>query len=517
MSEELLKYKRLTELEHIRARAGIFLGSVFTTTGKSWIPSDSGNMSIEELDFSPGLVKLFDEVVCNCVDEHLRGGVVDSIFVDIHQLTGEIVIRDNGGIPVKLHPEYKIYIPQLIFGELRTGSNFEDDERLTAGQNGYGVKLVNIFSEVFKIETADGVHKYTQMFSDGMSKKTEPTIVKSKERGTTITFTPDYEYFKCKLDDSNMKKLVRRVYDIAGCNPKLKVHLNGQLIKLKSFQEYSSLFPGEYVHDVTEHYEVSVTNSPDESFQHVSFVNGIDVFNGGTHVDYVTNQIVSNIREFIKKKHKIDVKPNVIKQQLFVIMKCVINAPMFNSQSKEFLTTDSRNFGTTYTPSEKFIKKIVTESDVVQKVLDWVEGEKNRAKAADLRKMNKETQASSFLKRIENFDDATSKNRDECTIFFAEGLSAANSLVASRDSKVHGAFPLRGKILNVRDADAAKITANEEIKNIMAIIGLKMGQKVPEKDDGEWYVVEIDGKEYCVNENDVINHKGSHINVSELI
>jgi DNA gyrase/topoisomerase IV subunit B len=164
-----------------------------------------------------------------------------------------------------------------------------------------------------------------------------------------------------------------------------------------------------------------------------------------------------------------------------------------------------------------FIKKIVTESDVVQKVLDWVEGEKNRAKAADLRKMNKETQASSFLKRIENFDDATSKNRDECTIFFAEGLSAANSLVASRDSKVHGAFPLRGKILNVRDADAAKIIANEEIKNIMAIIGLKMGQKVPEKDDGEWYVIEIDGKEYCVNENDVINHNGSHINVSELI
>lgn len=513
---ELLKYKKLTDVEHVRKRPGIYIGSISNTRSEVWVPFEK-SMRPTTIDFNPGLLKLFDEILSNAVDEHIRTGKVNNIWVEYHEMTGEITVRDDGGIPVQKHPEYGTYIPEMIFGELRAGSNFDDDERVTSGTNGVGSVLTAICSTSFTVTTADGKKRFTQTFTDGMSKKTTPYIVNSTDHGTSVTFIPDYEYFNCSLDDGNIQKLIRRVYDVAGCNPKIKVHLNGKHIKFPSFQQYVELFGENPVHDIQSDFEVSVLASPDESFRHVSFVNGIDTYAGGTHVDYVVNQIVNSIREFIKKKHKVDVRPNVIKQQIFLILKCTINAPNFTSQTKECMSSEIRNFGTTYTPSEKFIKKIVTESDVVQKVLDWVEGEKNRAEAADLRKMNKETQTSSFLKRIENFDDATSKNRDECIIFFAEGLSAANSLVASRDSKIHGAFPLRGKILNVRDADTAKITANEEIKNIMAIIGLKMGQKVPEKDDGEWYVVEIDGKEYCVNENDVINHKGSHINVSELI
>lgn len=477
MSENLSKYKRLSELEHIRARAGIFLGSVYSTVGEAWIPDEQGTMSKEEFEYSPGLLKLFDEVICNSVDEFLRGGAVDTIHVDIHQMTGEIVIKDNGGIPVKKHPEYKIYIPQLIFGELRTGSNFEDDERVTAGQNGYGVKLVNIFSDSFSVETDDGKKRYTQTFSDGMNQRTEPKISKSKEKGTTITFIPDYEYFKTTLDDNNMKKIVRRVWDIAGCNPGMKVYLNGKLLRVKSFQGFAEQFPGNFIHDITDNFEVSVTNSSDGGFQQVGFVNGVDVFSGGTHVDHVVNQLTAAIREFIKKKHKVDVKPNIIKQQLFVVMKCSINAPMFNSQSKEFLTSDVRNFGTSYTPTDKFIKKILA-SDVVQKVLDWVEGEKRRSELAELRKLNKQTQNTSFLKRITQFDDATSKDRSKCVLIVTEGLSAASTILSSRESSIHGVFPLRGKMLNVRDVEVKKIVDNKEIQNILAIIGLKIGQPV---------------------------------------
>ena len=480
---ELLKYKRLTDVEHVRKRPGMYVGSISSATRDNYTVQDD-HIRQETVTYNPGLLKIFDEILGNSVDEHIRSKHVNNIWVTYHEMTGEIVVKDDGGIPVKKHPEYGGWIPEMLFGELRAGSNFDDEERVTAGTFGLGACLVNICSSSFTVETCDGVNRYKQTFTDGMSSKTQPSITKSKENGTTITYIPDYEYFSCTLDDGNIKKLIRRVYDVAGCNPGIKVHLNGQHIKLKSFQDYVKLYHPSPEFDIQDDFEIGVFSSPDESFRQVSFVNGLDTTLGGTHVDYVVNQIVSGIREFIKKKHKIDVRPNIIKQQLFVIIKCRINAPNFTSQTKECMSSEIKDFGTTYTPSDKFIKKLVTDSDVVQKVLDWVEGEQNRSKAAELRKMNKETQASSFLKRIENFDDATSKNRDECTIFFAEGLSAANSLVASRDSKLHATFPLRGKILNVRDADTDKIVNNVEIKNIMAIIGLKMGQKVPVKSDG---------------------------------
>lgn len=484
MSAELLKYKRLTDVEHVRKRPGVYIGDITNVERESYILKEN-KITSEIIRFNPGLIKIYDEIISNAVDEHIRSGNVNNIWVEFHNLTGEISVRDDGGIPVKQHPEYGCWIPEMIFGELRAGSNFDDDERVTAGLNGMGSVLTSICSSSFTVDTSDGSKRYLQTFFDGMSTRTEPKITKCKDHGTTITFIPDYEYFKCELDDGNIHKITRRVYDLAGCFPSVKFHINGEHVKIKTFEHYVKLYSESAIVDACGDFEVGIFASPDESFRHASFVNGIDTYSGGTHVDYVANQIVNSIREFIKKKHKIDVRPNIIKQQLFIVMKCKVNAPNFTSQTKECMIADVKTFGSTYTPSDKFIKKIITESDVIQKVLDWVEGEQNRAKAAELRKMNKETQNSSFLKRIENFDDATSKDRDECIIFFAEGLSAANSLVASRDAKLHATFPLRGKILNVRDADIETITKNVEIKNIMAIIGLKIGQSVPVRHDGK--------------------------------
>lgn len=482
-SVDLSKYQKLSELDHIRLRAGIFIGSVYETSSVCWVYDESTDrMKQEELVFSPGLLKIFDEVISNSVDEHIRSKKVNNIWVDLHQMTGEIQIRDDGGIPVQKHPEYGVYVPQMIFGELRTGSNFNDDDRMTAGQNGYGVKLSNIFSQNFRVETCDGKQRYVQEFSNGMKEKTEPKISRSTVKGTTITFTPDYDYFKCYLDDNNVKKIVKRVYDIAGCNPSINVYLNGKEIKIKNFQKYAEMFAENIVCDSNESFDVVLSATPADGFTQVTYVNGIDVFNGGTHVDYIVNQVTAKIREFIKKKHKVDVKPNNIKQQMFLIARCSINAPMFNSQSKEFLTTDPKNYGTSYEPSDKFIKKVL-ESEIVQKVLDWVEGEKRRAELAELRKLNKTTQNNNFLKRITKFDDATSKNRSDCTIFFTEGNSAAKPILSARNAKIHGVFPLKGKPINVRDVDIKKLTANEEFQNIMAIVGLKIGHEVKSPDE----------------------------------
>lgn len=477
---DLDKYKKLSEVEHCLARPGMYLGSVTNSEALTWVlgeGEESGSMVEETLTWNPGLLKMFDEIATNAADEHIRTGNIKNIWVNLYPMTGEISIRDDGGIPVSKHPEYGMYIPEMIFSEFRTGSNFSDEVRITGGLNGLGSKLTSVFSKEFKVDTCDGKNRFIQVFRDNLSKRDTALITPSTDKGTTITFTPDYGRLQCELDDVNIRKIERRTYDIAGCNPGIRVHFNDKLIKIKSFSDYVDLFNPAHIIDSQEKFEVAVAAAPESGFKQISFVNGLDTYNGGTHIDYVSLQIATKIRDFIKKKHKVDVKPNIIKQQMFLFVKCSINAPMFTSQTKEFMSTEVRNYGASYVPSDKFIKKVL-ESAVVQKVLDWVEGEKHRADMAELRNLNKTTQSTNFLKRIAKFDDAASKDRSKCAIYFTEGDSAKNTIMSARNPDIHGAFPMRGKLLNVREVEVKKLAASEEFQNIMAIIGLKIGQKV---------------------------------------
>jgi len=477
---DLLKYRKLSSRDHVLARPGMYIGSISNSTMEFFVPVD-GKMKLQELNYNPAIIKMFDEIISNSVDEHRRSKTVTTIRVNISPLTGEIQVSDDGGIPVQKHPEYGTYIPSMIFGELRTGSNFGDDERFSAGLNGLGAKLTSLFSKEFRIETADTKKSFVQTFRNNLSEKSEPTIKTSNKKGTTITFTPDYARLKCSLDEDNIKRIEKRVYDVAGCNPGIKVYLNDTLIKVNKFKDYISMFVSESIEDSNEHWQVAVAASDDDTFRHVSFVNGVDTFNGGSHIDYVVNQITSKLRDYIKKKHKIDVKPNNIKQQLFIFINCSINAPMFTSQTKEFMSTDVKDFGTEFEVTDKFINKII-KSEVVQRVLDWAEAQQRQKELAELRKMNKQTQNNNFLKKIVKFDDATSKNRQECVLALSEGDSAAKTILSSRDPKYVGVYPLKGKPLNVRDIKISRLTGNDEFANIMAIVGLKLGHDVKKED-----------------------------------
>lgn len=479
MSEiDLTKYQQLSEIEHVLVRSSIYIGSIVNTTNESFLLSDDKkHFELREVGYNPGLLKLFDEIISNSVDEHIRTGSVSKIEVSLSPLTGEIIVSDNGGIPVQIHPDYGVYVPTMIFGQLRTGSNFDDSERSGAGMNGLGSKLTSIFSKKFVVDTCDGKKRFQQIFTNNLSHITEPDITTGSKKGTCISFIPDYDRLQCSLDEENIEKITKRVYDIAGCNPKIKVYLNGELIRIKSFEEYAGMYFDNGISDNNDDWHIVVGASDEDTFRHSSFVNGIDVFNGGTHIDYIVNQITTNLRQHIQKKHKIDVKPNNIKQQLFLVMKCKINAPMFTSQTKEFLSTDPKDYGTSFVVSTKFMKKLI-ESDIVEKILNWAEAEQNRKELAELKKMNKQVNNNNFLKRILKFDDATSKDRSECTLILSEGDSAARPIVSCRDANTQGVFPLKGKPLNVRDVKVSKLTSNDEFANLMAILGLKIGTKV---------------------------------------
>lgn len=479
-------YQKLDAREHCLVRPSMYVGSVSTTTDDRYCVDHSGGADCfikENVEFNPALLKMFDEILTNSVDEYVKGNVT-TIDVGYSVLTGEIQVADNGGIPVVSHPEYKMYIPEMVFGEFMSGSNFDDEERLGGGMNGLGAKLTAVFSKRFNVDTCDGKKRFIQTYTDNLATRSTPTVLAGSEKGTVISYIPDYDRLGVpviSVNDGNYRMMERRCYDVAGCNPGLKVTFNGDRIKFKNFAQYASMYVGDdAVFDNAECFSVVVGPSKEDGFEHVSFVNNIDTYNGGTHVDHIMTQIVNEIRSYIKKKHKIDVKPNNIKQQMTAVVSCSINAPMFTSQTKEYLSTPVSGYGKTYSPSPAFIKKILSSS-IITHILDWVRGEQERQEQAELDKANKQISNGSGLKKIIKFEDATSRNRSECTLFLVEGDSAILPF-AGRDSRKHGLYPLRGKPLNVKKVSAKKLAENKEFVEIMTILGLKIGKKFKPED-----------------------------------
>lgn len=499
------EYQKLTPIEHILKRSGMYLGSCENITSDCYVVSQD-KMVKETITYNPALLKMFDEIISNSVDVHLKSNGLNKIWVEFSELTGEIIVKDNGGIPVEMHQE-GVYVPELIFCHLHAGSNFNDDDRQGAGMNGLGAKLTNIFSKQFSVETNDKVNSFSQVCYNNLSTMSTARVYPNSQKtgGTTISFIPDYDRLGCTLDLDNIKRLSKRVYDVAGCNPGISVYLNNQLIKLNSFEAYVKMYTQDkdLVIDQTDAWTVCISPSDDDSFEHISFVNGIDTFNGGTHVNYVCENIIYKVRDHILKKHKIEIKPNNIKQQMRAFIKCKINAPTFPSQTKEFLSTQPGNYGYPWSPSQKFLDALL-KSEVVQHVLDWAEGEQRKAELAELKKINQNIQKQNYLKKILKFDDATSKDRSKADLFLTEGDSAAKPILSARKSETQGVFPLKGKMLNVRDVKIKKIIENEEIHNLCAITGFQLGQDYTPREDPTLVVVEYNGKEYLMRKDEVL-------------
>lgn len=476
------QYRKLDEVDHVLLRPGRYVGSITSHTNETYV-IENDQFHLKEISYTPAFIKIFDEIITNSVDhsktEH--GKSLDTIKVDINKETGIISVYDNGGIPVIKHKEHNQYIPEMIF-ELRSGSNFNDDvhDGFKGGTHGEGAALCVILSTEFKVETCDGKNKFVQVHTNNSRDKSIPVIKQNRNNYTRITYSPDYPRFNMEgLDEGNYEKLVKRVYDVAGCNPKLKIYLNGERIEIKSFKDYIQLYTKDFAFDHNDHWNIGVSKS-NGSFSHVSFVNGVESSIGGNHVNYIADQITNKLREYITKKHKIQIKPGEIKNHLNLFIDCNILNPKYSSQTKEDLITEVRNFGTTFDVTDKFIGVII-KSDIVQSILDWAQAKENAMLQAELRKLNKNTDKVN-PSRVPKFDDASSKTlRQKCILFLAEGASAAKPALATRTSAKNpeyiGVFELKGKPINVNGIDPKRLMDNDEFKNILTITGLKLGEK----------------------------------------
>lgn len=494
-------YQKLTQIEHIIKRPDTYIGSVESTEQQFWVfNKETKLMEYRSVTFVPGLYKIFDEILVNAADNKQRDSSMTTMKITVDRAAGEITVENNGkGIPIVIHEKEKVYIPELIFGHLLAGSNFDDNEKKTVGgRNGYGAKLCNVFSTEFTLECQDSTNgkRYKQTWTDNMSKMGKAKITSSKSADfVRVTFKPDFKRFGMEngIDDDLEALIYRRVYDMAGTVRGVKVQLNGEVIKLKNFQAYCDMYAKSIAKErmAEEGGEPSCTVEIDKSkdhpeweigfavsdgsFQQVSFVNSIATTSGGTHVNYVADQITAALLKALTKAKKgHTLKQNALKNHIFIFVNCLVNNPAFTSQTKEQMTTKPSQFGSKCVLGDDFLKKI-QKSEAIANILEAADKKADKLMAkSDGSKRSRVSNA-----KLVEANLAGTRQGHKCTLILTEGDSAKGLAVAGRailSPDLYGVYPLRGKMLNVRDASVDQITKNQEIQNIKQFLGLKHKQ-----------------------------------------
>ena len=503
------KYQKMTDLEHILKKPDTYIGSIQPTecTEYTTVSPGGAETSIGLATFThvPALYKLVDEGLVNMRDHVIRQAQaikdgkpdalpVTSIEVEVDAATGTITMTNDGnGIDIAQHPEHKMWIPEMIFGHLRTSTNYAEDkkEKIVGGKNGFGFKLVLAWSTWGSVETVDHVRglKYTQEFKNNLTEICAPKITKcaSKKPYTRISFRPDYARLGIAGLTPDMTALfTKRVYDIAAVTDRsIRVKYNGAVVPVKDFKQYIGLYIRPEVKRVYEapnerwEYAVCLTNT--DEFAHVSFVNGICTSKGGKHVEYVMGQLLRKLAAYIKLKKKVDVKPATIKEQLTLFLRCDVENPAFSSQTKDELTTTSANFGSACTVSDEFVEK-VAKMGVMDAACALTEvKEAKAAKKTDGAK----TRTIRGIPKLIDANFAGTDKSGQCTIIFCEGDSAKAGIVSGlskEDRNTIGVYPVKGKFMNVRGEAVKRIAENTEIAEIKRILGLENGREYTAED-----------------------------------
>jgi len=517
------KYIKLTHREHVLQRPDSYIGSTETELKETFIVDDITDFENIKLNpkivnFNPGFLKIFDEIIVNASDQFIRTGKVKYIKVIVEK--DFISIENDGpGIPIEIHKEHKIHVPELIFGYLLTSSNYDDtEERLVGGKNGMGATLTNIYSKLFIVDTADGEKSYKQEFSNNLEKIGKPKIGKSKKNFTKITYYPDFEKFgMTEITEEIQQIILKRVIDVA-VYTKIKIYYNGNLIPIKNFNDYVKLHTDNeiFYQDLSNGWEVGVSSTNIEEFQHISLVNGITTYQGGTHVNFITNQIVNELKTQLEKKHKkVIIKPNDIKSKLFIFLNTKIINPDFDTQTKETLKTrlTNKHIGNIQV-SQKLIKSIMN-SEIIEDIMNYIEIREHAA----LKKLNNGKKTKIRIRKLDDANKAGTTKSLDASLFLAEGDSAMSTIItgfSSTGRDYYGVFPLKGKPLNVRKSTMKKILENDEIKNIISALGLEFGKDYKDLSDLRYGKVVFAGDADCVDGETLIKTKSGIKKIKNL-
>jgi len=421
------RYIGLSHREQILKDPGMYIGStkiepknIFTTNQIDDVKNSK--IILARVNYNPGFVKMFDEIITNASDHYIRTGAVKNIKIIVND-DSVSVENDGPGIPIEIHKKYKVYVPEMIFGHLLTSENYDEKEkRYVGGRHGLGSKLTNIFSTKFLVESSDGKKKFLQEFSNNLSKIGKAKVRKFTGKSyTKITYYPDFSKFDGveSITPEIQKILLKRSIDIATYCPKVKVYYNGMLVPMKAFKDYMGMFIEDkkeiFTEKLNDKWEIGIAKSLTDTFMQNSMVNGVSTLIGGTHVNLITNKIVKEIKENLEKKYKkTKIKPNDIKSRLFLFVNCQVSNPEFDTQTKETLITKLND---KVEPSPAFIKKILTSS-ILEEIIDLILlKEQQDAK----RKLRGEKVKRLRVAKLQDAIKAGTTESEKCSLFLTEG------------------------------------------------------------------------------------------------
>ena len=488
------KYQELSEVQHILQRPGMWVGSTKSEEKDSFIyNSKTGKFEMKITNYIPAMLKVVDEVISNSCDEFRRKdnmGLTE-LRVVMNKNNGEIIVRDNGGIPIVKHKEAGVYVPEFIFGRLRTSSNYDDTEdRNVIGTNGVGSALCNVFSTFFEIESADGKNEFHRSWSNNMEKlNNDLKVIKcgKKIHYTQTRFTLDFSRFETDLktfDDDFINIIHKRCIDAAAANPGLKVIFNcgGEDIewKFKKLDEYIDLYSN--ILNIADKipFENDLCTAlifPDSSVD-VGFVNGAEC-SKGTHMRALRNEINQAVVDYITKKDKIkDLTTRGVDNKYSVFININVSNPTYDSQTKDTLTTPIEKFAKDekikWEVNEKFLNKII-KSEIVSLVRDWYKQKTAAEDEKALRKINRETNKG--LKRPDKYITCSSRKKNERQLWIFEGDSAKAGFRGGRNPDIQAGYTMRGVPLNCYGMTPLQIMKNEVFNDIVTILGLKWGKE----------------------------------------
>lgn len=508
--------RQMSQIEHVKTRPSVYIGSPVPELLNMWYYDiEKGKFEYTHKCIAPGFLKIIDEIIVNAIDQHTYFPEVNNIIIDLND-DGVITIYNDGrGFNLKTKTQTvsgeEVWIPELCAGFMLSGDNYDDDqERITGGTNGIGMKATNIFSKKFAIVTQDGTRQFKQLFFDNLSRKENPVVKELPElkNFTKISFLPDYAAFKHEYTEEFHKTiksvLMTRAIQTAAFT-QIYVRACGEQIEKLSFDKFCKMHIDEEklattivnrASDELKNYPIrlgfTVGNRDNQS---VLVVNGVFHSKGGTVVDHfrlrIYNDMKNMMMEWFEKTYGVlegmkiddDHFRKRVRSKMFIFVMCNVDKPQFESQSKMELKTPRNHFNN-YIPDEKFVKKC------------WEILKPSIALIFDSLIRKKLTSPSTKkLNNINGYEPARiKKNRTRASLFVVEGLSAAgplsNAISESKktglSNEFFGIFPIRGVPLNAikkvsddKDTDGKssandlrKVLQNERFAELVQIVGL---------------------------------------------
>lgn len=490
------EYEKMTHVGHIRKRPDTYIGSQTGVTMDSvWVASVVGtdNIRITNLacHVATAIIGISKEVFDNATDnvERSRMAGIDPGIIETNMTENSLSIKNYGKhIPIVMHHKEKVWTPQMLFGELLTSDNYNDEDviaRYKIGRNGYGIKLTNIFSICFQIIIGDPVQhlKYTQMWTNGMLDKTEPVIEQYNGMGfTQITFVPDFSYFYEVQDPSKYAFLesmqgfyLNRTIEMSYA-AQVITSFNGIALDYRDAKKFfQAHFEGidpsrKQAHWISpdKKQEFFVADTPGKGFIH-AFVNGTPVHQG-EHVNEYIRVIFEELAAKFEKDHGKKVTVLHLKKHISIVLRVTLDKPSFDSQIKKKLIKPKPKIPTTNKDLKK-IQKDVMKWDVDEELrkafnMKSKKGPEDKKKHVRVAKVYEAVQASSgdFRERL------------KCTLILTEGetgctLALEGAKYLPGGSDYCGVYPLRGKTMNIDRHGEEAVDANKELGDILKIIG----------------------------------------------